>query len=121
MLTIHDVVKDYAAILDRVGPDGTPRDAEGLTLEENLVDLGWHQKEFQLRRSFAYTMMNADETVCLGCVYLYPTEDADARVHMWVRRSAWEDGLDPVLEAAVREWVAREWPFETVSYPGRGA
>ena len=119
MLTVHDVVKDYAAILDRVKPDGTPAPSDDLTLEQNLVDLGWHQKEFQLRRSFAYTVMSLDESVCLGCVYLYPDDGADARVHMWVRRSAWDDGLDPVLEAAVRAWIAETWPFETVSYPGR--
>jgi hypothetical protein len=38
---------------------------------------------------------------------------------MWVRKSAWEDGLDPVLEQAVRAWVDGAWPFETVMYPGR--
>ncbi len=119
MLTVHDVVKDFAAILDRVEPDGSPAPSAELTLEQNLVDLGWHQKEFELRRSFAYTVMSLDESVCLGCVYLYPTDDADARVHMWVRRSESEEGLDPVLEQAVRTWVDEAWPFETVSYPDR--
>lgn len=119
MLTIHDVVKDFAAILERVEPDGSPVPPDGLTLEQNLVDLGWHQKEFELRRSFAYTVMSPDESVCLGCVYVYATDGADARVHMWVRRSAWEEGLDPVLEQTVRDWVAETWPFETVAYPGR--
>jgi len=119
MLTVDDVVKDYAAILDRIDADGTPAPSTDLTLEQNLVDLGWHQKEFQLRRSFAYTVMSTDESVCLGCVYLYPADDADVRVHMWVRASAWEDGLDPVLEQAVRTWIAEAWPFATVSYPGR--
>ena len=119
MLSIHDVVKDYAAILDRVEPDGTPAPSEDLTLEQNLIDLGWHQKEFQLRRSFAYTVMSPDESLCLGCVYLYDVDHADVRVHMWVRRSAWEEGLDPVLEQAVRAWIAEDWPFQTVSYPDR--
>ena len=119
MLTVHDVVKDFAAILDRVEPDGSPDPPEGLTLEQNLVDLGWHQKEFELRRSFAYTVLSTDERVCLGCVYLYPADGADARVHVWVRGSAWHDGLDPVLEQTVRAWVDEAWPFGTVSYPGR--
>jgi hypothetical protein len=120
MLTIHDVVMDYAAVLDAVKPDGTPDlPGEPLTLEQNLVDLGWHQKEFQLRRSFAYTVMSPDESVCLGCVYFYEVDHADVCVHMWVRRSAWEEGLDPVLEKAVRAWVAEAWPFETVAYPDR--
>jgi hypothetical protein len=120
MLTVHDVVKDYAAVLDAVKPDGAPDPPERpLTLEQNLIDLGWHQKEFQIRRSFAYTVLSPDESVCLGCVYFYPADGADARVHMWVRRSAWEDGLDPLLEQAVRAWIAEAWPFETVSFPGR--
>jgi hypothetical protein len=55
MLSIHDVVKDFAAVLDRVEPDGSPAPSEDLTLEQNLVDLGWHQKEFELRRSRSRT------------------------------------------------------------------
>jgi hypothetical protein len=39
---------------------------------------------------------------------------------VWVRRSAWEDGLDPVLEQAVREWTARDWPFTSVDWADRG-
>ena len=54
MLTINDVVKDYDAVMSSVehlagvfGPDETW--PAGLTLEEDLVDLGWHQKEFELK------------------------------------------------------------------------
>jgi len=114
-LIVDDVVKDFDAISSRVDHLGASQPRFVPTIELNLVDLGWHQKEFQLRRSFAYTVMSLDESVCLGCVYLYPDDGADARVHMWVRRSAWDDGLDPVLEAAVRAWIAETWPFETVS------
>lgn len=120
MLTVHDVVKDYAAILEAVARDGTPDPPdEPLTLEQNLVDLGWHQKEFQTRRSFAFTVVSPDESSCLGCVYIYPDDTADARVYLWVRRQAWEDGLDPILERAIRAWIGEAWPFETVVYPGR--
>jgi hypothetical protein len=63
--------------------------------------------------------VSPDESACLGCVYVYPADGADARVHMWVRRSAWQEGLDSVLDQAVRAWIAAAWPFETVSYPGR--
>ena len=57
MLTVNDVVKDYEAVvtspehLKQVFPGGTGPD--GLTLEQDLIDLGWHQKEFQNRASFA--------------------------------------------------------------------
>ena len=76
MLTVNDVVKDYDAVItskehihDIWGP-GWP---EGLTLEQNLIDLGWHQKEFQRRKSFAYTVVALDESRVLGCVYIYPS------------------------------------------------
>lgn len=59
----------------------------GLTLEQNLIDLGWHQKEFQTRRSFAYTVVSLDESMVLGCVYLNPSSkrDYDAVAFLWAR------------------------------------
>ena len=119
MLTVEDVVKDFDAICDRVDHEGTQKPPFVPTVAKNLVDLGWHQKEFELRRSFAYTVVRPDESEVLGCVYLYPSETHDARVRLWVRRSAFEAGLDPVLEAAVRAWVASRWPFERVTYEER--
>jgi hypothetical protein len=38
---------------------------------------------------------------------------------MWVRRSAWEEGLDPLLEATVRDWLEREWPFQEIDWGDR--
>ena len=119
MLTVDDVVKDFDALQSRVDGDGTAQPLFVDTIRENLVDLGWHEREFTLRRSFAYTVVAPDESAVLGCVYLNPSETHDARVRMWVRRSAWEDGLDPVLERAVREWIASAWPFDRVDWADR--
>lgn len=119
MLSVDDVVKDFDAICDRVDREGRPQPPFVPTVAENLVDLGWHQKEFELRRSFAHTVVAPDESQVLGCVYLNPSETHDARVRMWVRRSALDEGLDPQLEAAVREWLEREWPFERVDWGDR--
>ena len=117
MLSIHDVDADLEAILERVTPQGEPDPPDGLTRDRNLADLGWHETEFRIRSSFAYTVVAPDESRVLGCVYVYPDEQADAQVRLWVRRDAFD--LDKVLEAAVREWIAREWPFTRVSWPGR--
>lgn len=127
MLTVNDVVKDYDAVmsslehLQRQKVFGGGRPESSLTLEQDLIDLGWHQKEFQTRRSFAYTMMSLDESECLGCVYLYPSKNPeyDAVVYLWVRESEFKKGMDGVLFAAVKKWMASEWPFERVGYPGR--
>jgi hypothetical protein len=119
MLSVDDVVKDFDAINARVDRNGKTKPPFVETVRENLVDLGWHEREFTLRRSFAYTVVAPDETQVLGCVYLDPSETHDVRVWMWVRQSAWEDGLDALLEEAVRAWVAAEWPFERVDWGTR--
>lgn len=114
MLSVTDVIKDFAAINQRVARDGKPDPWSETTFLENLADLGWHGVEFKIRRSFAYTVVRPDESAVIGCVYFYPAENADhdVDVRMWVTRQAWEDRLDAELEAAVRAWVARDWPFE---------
>jgi hypothetical protein len=125
MLTIHDLVKDYEAVvtsaahLQQVWPHGDW--PSGLTLEQNLVDLGWHQKEFQNRSSFAYTVVSLDESQVLGCVYIDPSRKAgyDAAVTLWVRQSLLAGGLEERLFAAVKDWLAASWPFAAPAYPGR--
>jgi|TARA_B100001063_G_scaffold13780_1_gene10692 hypothetical protein len=125
MLSIDDAEKDFEAVvssparLSQVWPDsGWPA---GLTLRQNLIDLGWHEKEFQNRSSFAYTMVAPDESRVLGCVYFYPTDKAgyDAEVFLWVRESEAATDLDRDLFEVVQRWLASDWPFEHPAYPGR--
>ena len=77
--------------------------------------------EFQLRTSFAYTVLRPDESEVLGCVYLYPTQQLgyDVEVTMWVRESEAQTGLDEHLFETVRNWIAKTWPFSNPAYPGR--
>ena len=127
ILTINDVVKDYDAVMSSIdhlrgvsGPSISWPSAD-LTLEQDLIDLGWHQKEFQIGSSFAYTVMNLDESRCLGCVYVDPSEKAgyDAKVILWVRQSEIRKGLDEKLFSAVKIWLSEEWWLTTVAFPGR--
>ncbi|MFZ4509056.1 MAG: GNAT family N-acetyltransferase [Fimbriimonas sp.] len=124
MLTVNDVVKDFDAVMSSVEHCKTiwgGKWPEGLTLEQNLIDLGWHQKEFQTRRSFAYTVVAPNESIVLGCVYLLPTRKVgfDAEVYLWIRQSHLASGMETRLYEAVRNWVTMAWPFKSVSYPGR--
>ncbi|MGI8936086.1 GNAT family N-acetyltransferase [Leptolyngbya sp. BC1307] len=127
MLTINDVVKDYEAVMTSrdhlrgvFGPQ-SPWPAADLSLEQDLIDLGWHQKEFQNRTSFAYTVASLGETRTLGCVYIYPAVPAnyDAQVILWVRQSELASGLEDRLLAAVKTWIAEDWPFKQVGFPGK--
>jgi hypothetical protein len=126
-LTIHDVVKDSDAVMTSrdhlwalFGEEwGWP--PEDLTLEQDLDDLGWHQKEFERRSSFDYAVVSLDERRVLGCVYVDPPTKAgfEAEVYLWARTSEVASGLEEELLAVVREWIDREWPFATVAFPGR--
>lgn len=126
-ITIHDAFKDYDAVMSsrehlwrRFGEVwGWP--ADDLTIEQNIVDLGWHQKEFQTRRSFAYTVVAPDESRVLGCVYILPTrkQGHDAEVFLWARQSELSGGLEHRLQAAVEGWLESHWPFRSPALPGR--
>jgi hypothetical protein len=126
-LTIHDLVKDYDAVMtsreplwDQFGQAwGWP--SEDLTLEQDLIDLAWHQKEAQRRSSVAYAVMRPDERVQLGCIYIVPShkQGVDAAAALWVRASELAGDLDQVLYVTVRRWLAECWPFTRVAWPGR--
>ena len=127
MLTVNDVVKDYDAVMTSIdhlkgvfGPN-SKWPSKDLTFEQDLIDLGWHQKEFQRRSSFAYTVVSLDESEVIGCLYINPSVkgDYDAEIDMWVRASVLDQGLDAILFNTIKEWVAKDWPFKKVAYPGR--
>ena len=126
-ITVHDAVKDYDAVMTSrdhlwalFGEAwGWPPDT--LTLEQDLIDLAWHQKEADLRRSFNFAVMSLDGSRLLGCVYVDPpTKDGyDAEVFWWARADELASGLEDAIGVAARAWVEREWPFGRVAYPGR--
>jgi hypothetical protein len=94
-------------------PDGSwPRP---MSLAENLADLERHARDFAARTGFTYTVLDAGDDV-IGCVYVYPAGDDvhDASVQSWVRASRAE--LDPVLRAAVADWLTEAWPFRRPLY-----
>ena len=65
--------------------------------------------------------MNLDESECLGCMYIYPSDNPnyDAVIIMWVRKSEIANGLDKILFSSVKKWIHEKWPFKKVAYPGR--
>ena len=126
-LAADDVERDFATFINNVDaikmqrggtwPDGTE------TLEEDRVDLSWHQREFELGLSFAYQVLSPDEKEMLGCVYFYPPkhpnngaaqyepEGIDVSVNLWVTQSAYDDGLYDQLYKFTENWL-KEWPFQ---------
>jgi hypothetical protein len=128
-ITVHDVVKDYAAVRggldrlrDRFGPEWGWPDGE-FTFDQALIDIAWMQKEAQLRRSFSYAVTTPDEERQLGRIQVAPSDDPawDAAVVFWVRADQEDTRLEKELDEFVREWVVSAWPFKNVRFPGRDA
>jgi hypothetical protein len=116
--------RDYAAWMSSIDhiratpgfPDGNwPSTME---LEDNLADLERHARHFVERVGFTYTVLDASGDV-IGCVYIYPSDNPayTADVSSWVRVS--HAHLDRPLWRAVSDWLAADWPFETVNYDAR--
>jgi hypothetical protein len=132
-LRATDAALDYDAVMAsrerllRRSAGQWPR--AGFTLAENRADLAQHEAEFHARLAFAYTMMNPDETECLGCVYLYPLRhtlerygapadaiaaaaEGEVEASFWVRQDREADDLDRCLLASLLPWLRGGFAFE---------
>lgn len=129
-LCASDVYLDYLAVMSNIeiirktrGGDWPTKE---LSFEDDLIDLAWHQREFEHGSSFAYTVMNKDQTECLGCFYLYPpgfrdsaSENSDVDVSFWVIKSAYENGLYRELYFSLKNWLEENWPFKNVYWSNK--
>ena len=98
---------------------GWPR--ADLTLADSMVDMETEAARFAARESFAYGVLTPDGQHELGSVYVRPSPvpDYDAVVMLWVTKPQYDAGFDAQLYDWVQRWVANEWPFAKVAYPGR--
>jgi len=122
-LKASDVYLDYVAVMSSIetikNTRGGSWPTSDLSFEDDMIDLAWHQREFENRSSFAYTIMNPNESKCLGCFYLYPVgyrgeapENSDVDVSFWVTQKAYDDGLYRQLYKTLKVWLAKQWPFK---------
>jgi hypothetical protein len=111
-------INDSLELIARTRGGGWP--TEPVTEAFNFVDIVWHELEFRDGYSFTYAVYDRSGTY-LGCCYLYPlgrrTElseallDYDVDVSWWVTPAAYERGDYARLYAALRHWLAAEFPF----------
>ena len=79
-----------------------------MTLNENLADLGWHEVEFSLRHSFAYTVLSPqNKKEVIGCCYIYPSDNPDFEVqaYYWIRQDLLSGGLEKELGDNFKIWL----------------
>lgn len=66
-------------------------------------------------------MLTPDGARERGCVYVYPGKvpGYDAEVRLWVTKAEYDAGFDAELYAWTQGWIAKDWPFRNVAWPGR--
>ena len=126
-LCFSDVELDYKAVMSSIDlikkTRGGSWPSPDLSFVEDQIDLGWHQREFENKTSFAFTVMSVDGKECLGCLYLYPpgyrdenSKDADVDVSFWVTQTAYDKGLYAILYKTLDTWLKSNWPFKNIVY-----
>ena len=129
-LVFRDAELDYKAVMSSIDIIHKTRGGDWPTstlgFEDDQIDLGWHQREFENGTSFAYTIMSLDEKECLGCLYLYPpgyrdesSKDADVDVSFWVTQKAYEQGLCVKAYKVLDSWLKSTWPFRKIIYTNK--
>jgi len=116
---------DYQAVMSSLkrlksifGPH-TSWPSEKMSLEENIVSLQTHHREFIDRDAFAYSVFDKSRTHCLGSVYIDPSRSPhyDCEVYLWIREDSAD--LDAMLHTTVLTWLTESWPFDKIAFPGR--
>lgn len=126
LLTVADAQADYEAVVESrdiihraLLSDRWPP-AE-FTVSDDRHEIAWKERQARRRRSFTYAVLSPIGDRILGSVYVNPgIGGPDAAVFLWVRRTAYEEGLDSMLERTTRAWIRSDWPFKWVVFPGRG-
>lgn len=132
-LTANDAELDLLAVLSSIDiihqTRGGDWPSEDLSLEDDRIDLSWHQREFEWGYSFAFTIMNPDETKCLGCIYFYPPGkglkkmselgDSEVEVSWWITQEMYNKGEYRNVSNDIRNWVETEWPFKKIHWANK--
>ena len=125
-LTVKHLKSDYEAVMKSENHLYKLMDDSDwpkmMTINENLAYLGWHEVEYSLRHSFAYTVLspkNREEVI--GCCYIYPSDNPDFEVqaYYWIRQDLLSSGLEIELGNTFKIWLEKTWPFKKIEFPRR--
>lgn len=127
-LTANDTEEDFEAVMSsaHVLGDVFGDWPAGLTLDENRIDLAWHDREFTTRRSFSWVLRDA-AGVYLGCFYVFPDlgTRGTASAVFWLRDMPKRDAIAAEVFPRAMSWVSDqigdrvtlEWTFAPAYTP----
>lgn len=101
-------VQASAALMDGIFGDVWPT---GLTREDNLIDLAWHEREFTARRSFSWIIRD-QAGAYIGCFYVFPAIGALGRADavFWLCPLPDREAMARTLQATLSAWLEETLP-----------
>jgi len=122
---------DYLAVIESgFRPEGFPK-------EENLEQIARHERDHNDKKEFAFTIMDVDETICYGCIFVKPLTpflkfaffndrvieklellETDPSISFWITPRGWEINLYEKLIKELITWFEKEWPYEQLYFLG---
>lgn len=137
-LRVTDVELDYKAVIANremllLVSDGLwPTDK--FTLEKDREDLIQHQHAHDQGEDFTFTIMNLDESECLGCIYIQPLkprlerflkendpilkriDQYSVRVHFWLVPKIVKAGQAKLFLINLINWLKKSWSFKQIAF-----
>ena len=122
---------DYQAVIESgFRPEGFPK-------EVNLEQISKHEKDHNDKIEFAFTIMDRNETVCFGCLFVKPIspflkfaffndkicdhlelKENDPGINFWITQSGLKQNLFSKILENLIGWFKNEWPYENLFYLG---
>lgn len=91
-----------------------------LTMADQAKDMAGEKAQWDARKSFPFAVLAPEGTKEFGCFYIRPStkEGYDAVATIWVTKDQFDKGFETQLLADMKAWLAAEWPFKKVAWPG---
>ena len=122
---------DYQAVIESgFRPEGFPK-------EENLKQISRHEQDHNDRKEFAFTIMDVDENICYGCIFIKPInpflkfaffndrvienldiKETDPGISFWITPKGWDLNLFSRILNELMDWFKSEWPYEKLFFLG---
>lgn len=110
---------------------------EGFLKEENLEQISRHERDHNDKKEFAFTIMDVNETICYGCIFIKPLSpflkfaffnervieqlgitETDPGISFWITPRGWEIGLYEKLLKELITWFEKEWTYDNLYFLG---
>jgi hypothetical protein len=90
-----------------------------MTLADNIESLAHHQREFEQREAFAFSVFKVSSGLCIGSVYIDPSRsiEYDCELYFWLDEK--ELRLEQQLATTVCGWLRQAWGLSRIALVGR--